>query len=667
MAHGWKDAHRFTSVRIGVDVLSANERRIHAIAGAALVAGVTYLTWRLAITLGGVQRWLSVPLITAEIWGFMQLVALAVQAWRVPKARCPEQSDIGDTSVLVLGANASPAAIERSVVAAQLIEGRRPVVVTDPENRKALAKTVGGLGALYAVTQDTLEAGLRAAGGDLVLVLQGGQVPLADVFDATRGYFAEPDVAVVQCRTGLANQEALTYVVNGRSEEDLFGEVLGPALSASGNTPWGGSASVVRRAALESIDLAAPLGGASQAVRTTIRLRAAGHKVRFHPEPLVQAVRPDTLDGYLQRGHRRAFANLRVLASPENPLIAGGLPIGSRLLYFGAISRYFSGLHRLVLLAVLMGVLASGQLPLSASLAELAIIWLPAHVLGGLAGLALGRGTLALGDRTRHSLRSMEAYCGALLRAFVPLLPTKPRRGHRGEGRGMRALGRLALLTAVTLALDVLLIMRGVGEWVGGVLPAFEGRAVYVAMVMTVLVLAPMMDVLQLFVGRRHATHRFRHATNLRARVGAAAARVVDLTPRGLGLELDAQLAAQLPRGNALAVELDIPQLDSSTVATRVQGLVRHVSANERTAELGVEVTEVDPEQPDALSIYYWVTRPTRIARGLEREELMPVSTTFAAPGSTKAVGSRRARGTVRLATVLAVAVVAAAFSAAGF
>ena len=667
MAHGWIDARRLTSVRAGVGLLCSSERRIHGIVGLALLLGVVYLTWRVGATLDGVVRWLAFPLIGAEIWGFLQLTALAFQAWSVPSERELASDEEPDTSVLVLGANASPAAIERSVMAAQQIAGDRPVVVTDPANRTDVASLVARHKALYAVTYDTLEAGLRAAGGEFVLVLQGGQVPLADVFDSTLGYFAAPDVAVVQCRTGLANTDALTYVVNGRSEEALFNEVLGPALGASGDTPWGGSASVVRSDALASIELAKPLGGASQAVRTTIRLRAAGYKVRFHPEPLVQAVRPDTLDGYLNRGHRRAFANLRVLATAENPLIARRLPLRSRLVFLCAISRYFSGLHRFVLLAVLAGTLASGQLPLSASLSELAVLWLPAHILGGLAGLALGRGTLALGDRTRHSLRSMEAYCGAALRALTPVLPTRPRRRALGNGRGLRALGRLALLTAVALALDVLLIMRGATAWGSDVLPGFDGREVYAVLIVGVLALAPITDVLQLLVSRRKESRRFRHPTNLAARVGAAEARVVDVTPRGLGIELAPQLATQLPRGNALAVDVDLPQLDGSSMTARLKGLVRHVSAGEESSALGVEVTETDPEQPDALGIYYWVTRPTRVSRGLDEAAVVPGDATVAAPGSREPVGSGRARGTLRVATTFAVVMVAAAFPSAGF
>ena len=141
--------------------------------------------------------------------------------------------------MLVLGANASAEALERTLRACREIDESPPVLVTDPAHRADVAQLTEQLGARYVVTDDSLEAGLAAMEAALVLVLQGGQVPLADIFEATLGHFDAEDVAVVQCRTGLANRNALTYVVNGRSEEDLFNEVIGPALGATGDAPWG--------------------------------------------------------------------------------------------------------------------------------------------------------------------------------------------------------------------------------------------------------------------------------------------------------------------------------------------------------------------------------------------------------------------------------------------
>ena len=668
MAHGRADeVRRFTSIRTGLGVLTGGERRVQLVVALALMAGLAYLTWRLAFTLDGAPRWLELPLIAAEGWGFLQLGSLAIQAWRVPRFQRPSRAEADDAAVLVLGANASAEALERTLRACREIDESPPVLVTDPAHRADVAQLTEQLGARYVVTDDSLEAGLAAMEAALVLVLQGGQVPLADIFEATLGHFDAEDVAVVQCRTGLANRNALTYVVNGRSEEDLFNEVIGPALGATGDAPWGGSASVVRRSVIRSLEPPDPVNGASQAVRTTIRLRAAGYRVKFHAEPLVQAVRPDTLDAYLNRGHRRAFANLRVLATRDNPLIARGLRLRQRLLYFAAISRYFSGVHRFVLLAVLTGTLASGQLPFNASLATAAAFWLPAHLLGGLAGLALGRGTLALGDRTRHTLRSMEAYSAAAVRALTPVLPTRPRQRRERDEGGVRALGRLQLLTLTTLALDALLIARGLGEWTRDVLPPFDGREIYAALIFGVFVLAPMMDVLQLMASRRAVSGDFRHPVNLRTRVGFIEARAVDLTPRGLGIELPATHAEQLPRGNAVALELELPRLDGGAELVRLHGIVRRCEASGETASMGLEITDLDPERHEALNTYYWVTRPTRLARGLDRHEDAQIGRASHAPSSSEAVGSRRARSTVGLATVLAVTVSMAAFPAAGF
>ena len=72
MAHGRADeVRRFTSIRTGLGVLTGGERRVQLVVALALMAGLAYLTWRLAFTLDGAPRWLELPLIAAEGWGFL--------------------------------------------------------------------------------------------------------------------------------------------------------------------------------------------------------------------------------------------------------------------------------------------------------------------------------------------------------------------------------------------------------------------------------------------------------------------------------------------------------------------------------------------------------------------------------------------------------------------
>ncbi|MGI9659339.1 MAG: hypothetical protein ACR2OD_10555, partial [Gaiellaceae bacterium] len=117
MSHGPSAIRRFTSVRAGLGLLTASERRIKLVAGLALLAGAAYLTWRVAFTLDGAPRWLALPLIAAEIWGFLQLLSLAAQSWSVPELSRPQAESEHEMAVLVLGANASAPALERTVIA----------------------------------------------------------------------------------------------------------------------------------------------------------------------------------------------------------------------------------------------------------------------------------------------------------------------------------------------------------------------------------------------------------------------------------------------------------------------------------------------------------------------------------------------------------------------
>ncbi|MEZ5098902.1 MAG: glycosyltransferase family 2 protein [Thermoleophilia bacterium] len=503
------------------------------VASLALLAGGAYVVWRAGWTLGGTSLWLSVPLLAAEAWAGLQLAFLALQAWRVPgpgRRVSPVGSSVG---VLVLAGRSAVDEVERTLLGCRVLSGGPyPVTVADGSERPEIAAVAARLGAAYRVLPDELGARIESVEGELVLVLGAGQVPYPDLVARTSGRFADDRVACVQFRNDFANADALTTVFHGRNEQDLLNEVIGPSLGARGHALWLGAGSLVRRRAF--LDAAAHDrgGAASRAFRMTARLLAAGWRVEFERAPMVESMGPDSLDAYLEGSRRRAYWTLKLLASRDNPLLARGVPWRARLTLFAAASRYLVGVQRLTLLLVLLATLASGRSPIDASLGQLAAVWLPAFALQAAAGVALARGTLAFGDRSRHALRTMGAYLEGTVRAFV-LRAWRPR-SVSGRGGGLRDISHLGLLAGLTLVLDGLLLVRAVGDRIGAGLPPLEGHLRVAALVAGVVVLVQMLDVLQLLLGRRQE-RRFYRCVDLAAWVGVGTARARDLTPRGSG------------------------------------------------------------------------------------------------------------------------------------
>ena len=78
---------------------------------------------------------------------------------------------------------------------------------------------------------------------------------------------------------------------------------------------------------------------------------------------------------------------------------------------------------RLLLLATLGLVMWTGELPMKISIVALAALWLPSVSLNLLAGSALTRGYMKIGETAHYELMTMEIYTRALRCISAPVAP----------------------------------------------------------------------------------------------------------------------------------------------------------------------------------------------------------------------------------------------------
>ena len=219
-----------------------------------------------------------------------------------------------------------------------------------------------------------------------------------------------------------------------RHEQTLFYEVIAPGKGRCNAMFWCGSATLVRRGALEDV------GGVltdtvAEDFHTTIAMHAQGWRTYYHNEVLVQGLAPHDLAAFLLQRARWARGNLAVFRTKENPVTCDGLTGAQRVSYLASLFNYFSGAQRLLLLVVLTWTLATGVLPMHASLVSLVALWLPWSVLAFVTTGALGRGALGSVrlDSVRHPDDRREP---ARYRRDV-LAACRSVQGHT-EGRGRR-------------------------------------------------------------------------------------------------------------------------------------------------------------------------------------------------------------------------------------
>ncbi|MGI9539129.1 MAG: hypothetical protein ACR2N6_03160, partial [Miltoncostaeaceae bacterium] len=415
---------RFTALSLPTTRLWRSERAVHVVALLALAVAAGYLAWRVAFSISGAPLWLAIPLVVAEFWAIGQLALFAWQAWDVAREDLP----VGDPppeprGVLVRMLGAGPEELERTLIGCRRLAGSPPVtVVADPLNpQPELEELSDRHGARHSRAEDgSLGEALRAAPGEIVFLLRAGEVPAPDALESAAGRMRDLKVAAVQCAVEYANPDALTHVLAGRSEQALLTEVLGPGLGAKGLGQSSASAVVIRRSTFASAVPSRFRTPNEEALRTEANVLSDGRRIEFQRTPAVRTLGPDSVRDYVAAARSRASGGLRFLFSRRGPLFGRGMSMRVRLALAARASRYLAGIHRAALFGVAIAMVLSGRLPFGSSLGEFAAIAAPAYLLIGAAWLALGRGAIEPGDRTRQALRTSGAYLRCTLAALMP-------------------------------------------------------------------------------------------------------------------------------------------------------------------------------------------------------------------------------------------------------
>ena len=393
----------------------------------------------------------------------------------------------------------------------------------------------------------------------------------------------------------FSNRDSVQHTKVQRHEQTLFYDVIAPGKDRHNAMFWCGSATIVRRKALEEV------GGVltdtvAEDFHTTIAMHARGWETRYHDESLVQGLAPHDLAGFLLQRARWARGNLRVFRTKENPVTCRGLRVKQRLSYFASLFSYFGAFQRLALLAILIVTLATGELPLHATLAALLALWLPWAVLAFVATMALGRGTLGPLDSTRYGLMTMGIFirgAAAIVRRGAGAFKVTPKEGV-DEG-GWPVLRMLGLLTTGGVVLAAALIARLLEVADVVALPSMPTVATVVVALLGFYELWCIAKVLVPLVRRRQLRTRYRAPVQMLGRIDGTTVRVSlrDLTPAGLSFDSPVEwadgatprLLTRLPDARGTLHDVSLP-LTVRSCRPAPDGATFHV---------GLSIVDLDP------------------------------------------------------------------------
>ncbi len=578
-------------------------RLLRALALAALVWGLGYLTWRIGWSGEGANPLAFAMLLTTEVYGLYALAVLAWFSWSRPAARRPPLTPGRKVDVYVCTYDEPVEVVMATLAGCRALTYPHTTYLLDDGRRREMKELAKLAGARYLTRPDNshakagnLNAALPRTEGDLVLVLDADHVPMPDALDALVGYFDDERMAIVQTPHDFFNHDSVQHYVLGRHEQSLFYRVVCPGKNRHGAAYWCGSAALINRHALVEIG-----GVATETIaedfHTTIRLLRNGWRTQYHDEVLVQGLAPHDLDGYLLQRDRWARGNLAVFTLPESPLRAKELSPLQRLSFLSSLLAYLAPPMRLLLLLTLGLVLWTGELPMKISVLALAALWLPSLLLNLSAGAALARGFMRIPETAHYELLTMEIYTRALRCAIRPgktAFKVTPKQGRDSGGLG--SLRKLHLVLFCALLLGAGTVMRLLDLAGVGPLPDLPGVAAVIVPLLGLFELRRLLTTVFAVGQRRQRRLVYRFAGEASAQIYSpgthVSAQLVDASATGLGLVASSPL--EVGSKPAVLLRLDDAAGATHEVAAKVE--VRSCREAAGSFLVGATIAEIDPD-----------------------------------------------------------------------
>ena len=613
-----------------------NERAIHAIVIAtALVAG-NYFVWRFFVSGMAVPRWLFWTMISAEVFGLLNWAILAHDAWTVKKTPRPKPLD-ASVDILIPTYNEGMDVVEPTVLGAKNIRGNTTVWLLDDGNRPAMQRMAHELGVHYLAREDNthakagnINAALPHLKSDFILVLDADHVASPDFLEATLGYFANDDIALVQTAHSFRNHNSITHYNNdGRNEQSIFFDVLLPGRNRVGSVFWCGSAALIRRHALNEVG-----GVATQTVvedfETSSAMRTRGWQSVYHNEHLVQGLAPHDLASHLIQRSRWAQGTLSMFSPKHNLLLKKNLNLGERTSFLGSLLYYLTPLQRLAYATVAVSVLIFGLIPIRSEPGDFTQYWLPWALLSILSVAALSRGASRPSEGLANTWITAEVYLRALPKLFKSghtSFRVTPKEGV--DLGGWDAVKLLRLPLAVAMVLTAAIAARLIDSVIDLGIPDVDSRAIaisagfagYEAFVIWQTVIAA--------YRRKQFRTRWRFPVRMQATVDGLEGQCLDLHEAGASV--------LVPANHAWNYEDDVPLTltvrDIHGQPTHAEGLltvrsIRAVQDAQATVRLSGPITWNNSHSRRAVLTHCYVVEPfeARQHRTFARAPRFPVN-----------------------------------------
>lgn len=571
-----------------------------------LLATGAYLGWRLWTLPSDAPIWLVVVAFAVEVAGFVGSGLLMWALWHgaTAKAAAGENGTEPVPVDVAIRVDEQPVhQIRATLLSLQTMPAQRTVIV-DMRARPEVVALAVEFGAAYAATDLEDRNGLKtcsaASTTPIFLLLDAGDIPSPKAIDRLLPLMSAEYVAVAIGQSLMADDDSAEHGPNGLHELTFERETLTPALGARGAAIFTESGALIRRAAVDSVEVSDEQPLEAQA-HWSLGLMAQGWRVvADQGEAVLVRQVVQSQDTVYERRVQHARACRTMMFASDGIFRVNSLRLDQRLAVAASAVRSLSGLRRVGFIAVVVASLLTGSLPLRPNLTILAALWAPGWVLTAL-GLGLMSGwTLRPGDRTRWSLRNL----GASWQGLRHPIGFDQR---RAPIMTPHALQHGGALVASVVMLSAVMMMRGLSEQWTHALGQMPHAWLIGLIAVALWLLAMSLDVLRMFGKRNQLRRAARVVASIPAEVDENPVAVFDVTALGAGFETNQELT---PRQSLL--------LDATITTSRgcenvtLPIVVRNVrNVSEERWRVGVEFADAPARAINPL-VEYCMIEPAR-------------------------------------------------------
>lgn len=354
----------------------------------AMAFTVKYFYWRVSSTLppadAVVDLTLALLVLTAEAFCIVFLfLSVFVMADPLKRRRTPAMpTDAPTVDIFVPSYNEDYDIVANTLAAAKAVEypadklnvyllddgaTDQKLNSDDPETAATALERKAQLSALCArlgvhylararnemAKAGNLNFGLENSSGEIVVVFDADHAPMRHFLTETVGHFAEDErLFLVQTPHAFLNPDPVERNIGfagyAPSENEMFYGSVQPGLDSWNAAFFCGSATLLRRSALEEVD---GFSGSSitEDCETAISLHSRGWNSRYVPTPMVLGLQPETFAAFIGQRSRWCRGMIQIFLM-KCPWFTPGLTLPQRLCYTSSSMFWFFPLVRMVFL-----------------------------------------------------------------------------------------------------------------------------------------------------------------------------------------------------------------------------------------------------------------------------------------------------------------------------